>query len=172
MSTSLIAPDILSARPYLLTIDRTSRNLGRFELTSFFASLGSLPAFIADILQHFRPKLRRLDAIVGLDALGFPLAGALGDRLGLPVILARKKGKLALTDGEKLVVGFEDYSVEREGVKGLEIRKDLLKDGMRVIVLYVSFTSILHHIPAQSYSAGGDGPGDPWGELMVAGTNG
>ncbi|RSH95061.1 hypothetical protein EHS25_000147 [Saitozyma podzolica] len=132
---SHIPPEILSARPYLLSIDRTNRGMGRYELTSFFADPSSLPNFVSDVCAHFAAKLP-VDAIVGLDALGFPLAGAMALRLGVGCVLARKRGKLALPKEEIAATdGIRDYSVERAGVKGLEIRKDLLRTGMRVIVV-------------------------------------
>jgi adenine phosphoribosyltransferase len=132
---SHIPAEILSARPYLLSIDRTARGLGRYELTSFFADPSSLPKFVSDVCAHFTAKLP-VDAIVGLDALGFPLAGAMALRLGVGCLLARKRGKLALPTEEIAVTdGIRDYSVERAGEKGLEIRKDLLRRGMRVIVV-------------------------------------
>jgi adenine/guanine phosphoribosyltransferase-like PRPP-binding protein len=129
-------PDLLAARPYLLSIDRTARGLGRYELTSFFATPHALSSFLTDLVSHFQPSLLSLDAIVGLDALGFVIAGALGQKLNLPVILARKVGKIALREDDVVRSGgIQDYSVQTQGVKGLEIRKDLLKKGMKVLVV-------------------------------------
>ena len=145
-SSSPIPEDILAARPYLSYIDRTSRGLGRYELTSFFAHPDSLTLFTSDIILHLsdpsnpsNDKLQNgiesIDAVVGLDALGFIVAGALGCRLGKSVICARKRGKLALEKDDVIGRDFEDYSVEKQGVKGLEIRKDLLRVGMKVLVV-------------------------------------
>ena len=143
MTVYLPPPEIISARPYLLAIDRAARGLGRYELTSFFATPNAVSSFVTDIISHFQSKIAQLDAVVGIDALGFPVAGALGDRLGVPIILARKKGKLALQAEDMVRTdAFEDYSVTREGVKGLEIRKDLLRSGMKVIVLCVSHPAL------------------------------
>lgn len=124
------------SRPYLHAIDRTDRHLGRYELTSFFAAPSALSSFVSDLVAHFAPKLPAIDAIVGLDALGFVVAGALAERLGKPVILARKGGKLPLSEGEVVSSGrFADYSVEKRGEKSLEIRRDLLRPGMGVLVV-------------------------------------
>jgi adenine/guanine phosphoribosyltransferase-like PRPP-binding protein len=131
-------PAILAARPYLLSIDRTPRGLGRYELTSFFATPNALSSFTSDTISHFSTHLPSLNAVVGLDALGFVAAASLGERLGLPIILARKRGKIALYDEDVVrTKEFRDYSVEKQGAKGLEIRRDLLKKGMKVIVVYV-----------------------------------
>lgn len=143
-----IASEILEARPYLRAIDRTSRGLGRYDLTSFYAAPDALGLWVDDIAAYFsRPRSRQdngtdphpsepVDAIVGLDALGFPPAGALAYKLGVPLILARKRGKVPLPEDELYrTEDFEDYSVDRQGKKGLEIRRDLLKEGMRVIVV-------------------------------------
>ena len=143
MTAYLPLREIISARPYLLAIDRAPRGLGRFELTSFFATRNAVSSFVTDIIDHFQNKISQLDAVVGIDALGFPVAGALGDRLGVPIILARKKGKLALRAEDVVSTDeFEDYSVASQGGKGLEIRKDLLRSGMKVIVLCVSHLSL------------------------------
>ncbi|KAL7424522.1 hypothetical protein Q5752_000206 [Cryptotrichosporon argae] len=129
-------PVPFAARPYLAAVDRTPRGLGRFDLTSFFAAPGALQAFVADLLVHFAAALPGVDAVVGLDALGFVLAGALGAAADRPVVLMRKRGKLALADDEKVGTGaFSDYAAAREGDKAFEVRRDLLKPGMSVIVV-------------------------------------
>lgn len=55
---------------------------------------------------------------------------------GIPVILARKGGKIPLPSDEILSTEqFGDYAVARLGMKSLEIRKSLLKEGMNVILV-------------------------------------
>lgn len=131
-----VSPPPLTTRAYLHAVDRTSRGLGRYELTSFFATPGALSSFVADLATHFAPKLPFVDAVVGLDALGFVVAGALAERVGKPVILSRKGGKLALPAEEVVSSGaFADYSVVEKGEKSMEIRRDLLREGMGVLVV-------------------------------------
>ncbi|KAL1407534.1 hypothetical protein Q8F55_006967 [Vanrija albida] len=123
-------------RPYLQAVDRTDRSKGRYELTSFFATPGALDGLLCDMVGHFSGQLPRVDAIVGLDALGFVLAGGLAALTGKPAILLRKGGKLALSGPELASSGtFDDYAAAREGGKALEVRRDLVRRGMRLIVV-------------------------------------
>ena len=162
------SPTILARRPYLDAIDRSNRGLGRYELTTFFAQPDALSSFARDAAAHFPGHV---DAVVGLDAMGFVVAGAVGMVMGRPVICMRKKGKIALracpnplhsteglptpppsatehgaaskSGGSRGCEGgckistddFLDYAAAREGTKGLEVRRDLLKPGMRVIAV-------------------------------------
>lgn len=98
-----------------------------------------MSGFVADLAAHFSAKLPTVDAVVGLDALGFVLAGALGEKIQKPVILARKGGKIAMPRDEVASsAAYDDYTVKKgfagEG-KVLEFRKDLLRKGMKVIIV-------------------------------------
>ena len=134
-SSSTTTPD----RPYLSAIDRTRRDGHvRYELTSFFARPGALQAFVKDTIDFFQAEMESLDAWVGLDALGFLVSGGLSAVTGKPVIPARKGGKLALPESDILRTGhISDYLKLDEKVmaKTLEVRKDLIKPGMKVIVV-------------------------------------
>ena len=69
-----------------------------------------------------------IDAIVALDARGFIFGSPLSIELEVPLILARKAGKLPGNT--------ESISYELEyGKAVLEIRKDSIKKGMRVLVV-------------------------------------
>lgn len=117
-------------------IDRTCRpGVAKYDLSSFYASPGAMEGFVNDCIKHFDHVLPNIDAIVGLDALGFPMAGAVGYAARKPVILARKAGKLALTADE--VLNSERIGIAQLGAepKPLEIRKDLLRPGMKVLVV-------------------------------------
>lgn len=132
-------------RAYLQCIDRTCRaNVPKYELTSFYASsvpsptsetpssapLSALSAFVRDMYAYFYDRLDATDAIVGLDALGLPLAAGLAVLADKPMVTLRKAGKLALLDDE--VARSQPLY---EGDKVLEVRKDLIRPGMRVIVV-------------------------------------
>ncbi len=68
------------------------------------------------------------DAIVAIDARGFLFGGALAERLGLGVILVRKKGKLPAETHEV------SYDLEY-GSATLEMHVGALEKGQRVVIL-------------------------------------
>jgi len=75
-----------------------------------------------------RWKDERIEVIVGIDARGFILGGALADRLGCGFVPVRKRGKLP--DATRAV----EYALEY-GTDTLEIHADALDPGTRVLVL-------------------------------------
>jgi adenine phosphoribosyltransferase len=68
------------------------------------------------------------DRIVGLDARGFPMAGALSAMTGKPFAMARKKGKLP---GETIST---EYELEY-GTDELHLQTDSVLDGDRVLII-------------------------------------
>ncbi len=66
--------------------------------------------------------------MAGVDARGFVLAGALADRMGLPIILVRKKGKLPYRTLS------EDYTLEY-GSATIEIHADAVPEGAPVLLV-------------------------------------
>lgn len=75
-----------------------------------------------------RYRGRQIDAVVGMDARGFVFGGALAYVLGLPLVLARKKGKLP---GETIS---ETFQLEY-GTDTVEIHSDALAEGARVLLI-------------------------------------
>jgi adenine phosphoribosyltransferase len=69
-----------------------------------------------------------LDAIVGIEARGFPYAAALAYRLGIGFVTLRKAGKLPRA------VHSQEYSLEY-GVATLELHQDSLDQHMRVLIV-------------------------------------
>ncbi|NLI15943.1 MAG: adenine phosphoribosyltransferase, partial [candidate division Zixibacteria bacterium] len=82
------------------------------------------------VIDHLyeRYKDKKLDAIVGIESRGFIFCGALADRLKVAFIPARKPGKLP---AETIS---ESYDLEY-GKATLEMHKDAIKRGMRVLVV-------------------------------------
>lgn len=69
-----------------------------------------------------------VDAIVGIESRGFIFGAALAQRLGMGLITVRKPGKLP---AEVLSIEYElEYGVDR-----LEIHRDALTEGHRVVVV-------------------------------------
>lgn len=69
-----------------------------------------------------------IEAVAGIDARGFIIGGALADRLGVGFVPIRKKGKLPADTLE------ESYELEY-GTAALELHKDALKAGARVLLV-------------------------------------
>ncbi len=70
----------------------------------------------------------RLDAVVGIEARGFILGGAVAHRLSVGFVPVRKKGKLPWE-----TVG-EDYELEY-GMDRVEIHRDALEPKSRVLIV-------------------------------------
>jgi adenine phosphoribosyltransferase len=77
---------------------------------------------------HTRYGEHKLDAIVAADARGFVFGAALAYAMDLPLVLARKKGKLP---ADTLA---EDYQLEY-GTATVEIHADALRAGQRVLLV-------------------------------------
>ncbi len=76
--------------------------------------------------SHF--KARGITKIAAIDSRGFLFGGALADRMNLPLVLIRKKGKLPY---ETISA---DYELEY-GTDSLEIHTDAVSSGDKVAVL-------------------------------------
>jgi adenine phosphoribosyltransferase len=113
-------------KSYLQRID-TQTPGNRNDVTPVFADAESFAQLIDDLAEPFLDT--PLDCIACIDALGFILGTALARRLGVGIIPVRKGGKLPVkTDGKS----FRDYSGQ---VKRLEIRRDILPDQARVLLV-------------------------------------
>ena len=78
---------------------------------------------LEEIVDEWQP-----DILVGIESRGFLLASALADRMGLPMTMIRKKGKLP---GE-----VESYEYDLEyGTDIIEIQSDAIETGQRVVIL-------------------------------------
>ena len=75
------------------------------------------------IVSEWKP-----DVLAGIESRGFLLSAALSDRMGIPMTMIRKKGKLP---GE--VISHE-YDLEY-GTDTIEIQSDAIRPGQRVVIL-------------------------------------
>lgn len=69
-----------------------------------------------------------IEAVVGIEARGFILGGAIADRLGTGFVPFRKKGKLPWR-----AVG-QDYELEY-GTDMIEVHEDAIRSGERVLIV-------------------------------------
>jgi len=96
------------------------------DLTTLWKD-GRLNRISTDIFYE-RYKGKQLDKIVGIEARGFIVAAPLADRLGIGFVPARKLGKLP---SKKLTVKY----VLEYGKQGLEVHKDAIEKGDRVLIM-------------------------------------
>jgi len=119
---------------------RTKWILDYFHPTPNFPTSGIQFQWYANLLRNptaFRQAVKELadrykdmhvDVIAGLDSRGFIFSSALAYEMKLPLILIRKPGKLPGAT-EKI-----EYALEY-GRNSLEIEKDSLRQGQRVVIV-------------------------------------
>lgn len=95
------------------------------DLTPVFADAGAFAAVVDELAAPFAG---RFDVVAGVEARGFPLAGAIAARHDTGMLLVRKAGKLP---GERVA---ESYALEY-GSAELELGTGLLAPGARVLVV-------------------------------------
>lgn len=96
------------------------------DITTLLQDPAAFHHAIKQIAQFCRE--RAVDIVVGVESRGFILGAPLAYELGLGFVLIRKRGKLP---GEVLSV---EYELEY-GVDALEIHKDAIKPGMKVVLV-------------------------------------
>ena len=73
-------------------------------------------------------KDNKIDAVAGIESRGFIFAAPLAEKLGIPLILIRKKGKLPCETVEMT------YDLEY-GTATIEMHKDAIKPGQKVLIV-------------------------------------
>ena len=96
------------------------------------ASVFNAPTGLRDVMSLFNDYIVDnnifYDKIVGLDARGFPMAGALSASTGIPFSMARKKGKLP---GKTI---YTEYELEY-GIDELHLQEDAVLSNERVLII-------------------------------------
>ena len=96
------------------------------DVTTLFQDAEAFRATIDALVEVIGPL--RPDIVAAVDARGFLLGGALAYKLGKPVVLVRKKGKLPY----RTVA--EDYALEY-GTATIEVHADACRTGDRVVII-------------------------------------
>ncbi|MEO8668296.1 MAG: adenine phosphoribosyltransferase [Bauldia sp.] len=96
------------------------------DITTLIADPVGLRSAIDGLVWPFLTQ--RIDHVVGIEARGFILGGAVADELGRGFVPIRKKGKLP-----SKTIG-EDYSLEY-GVDTIEIHADAIHTGDRILLI-------------------------------------
>jgi len=93
------------------------------DITTLLKDAPSFKKAVDLLTEQF--SRRKLDLVVGIEARGFMIGGAIAYNLGLGFVPARKKGKLP---GTKI---FEEYSLEYSS-EYLEMHSDAISKGQRI----------------------------------------
>ncbi len=96
------------------------------DVTTLFQDAGAFRATIDALAEVTKPL--NPDIVAAVDARGFILGGALSYKLGKPIVLVRKKGKLPYQTVA------EDYALEY-GTATIEVHADACRPGDRVVVV-------------------------------------
>jgi adenine phosphoribosyltransferase len=95
------------------------------DVTPVLADASALAAVVDELAEPFAGGF---DVVAGVEARGFPLAGAIAARSGTGLLLIRRAGKLP---GEHLT---ESYALEY-GTADLEVHAGQLAAGTRVLIV-------------------------------------
>jgi|TARA_R110000851_G_C13056502_1_gene563613 adenine phosphoribosyltransferase len=98
------------------------------DMASIFNAQKGLQNVMSLFNDYITDNKIEFNKIVGLDARGFPMAGALSASTGIPFSMARKKGKLP---GETI---FTEYELEY-GTDELHLQKGAIEKGDKVLIL-------------------------------------
>ena len=96
------------------------------DVTTLFSDPRGLRLAIDQLLEPYVGQ--KIDKVIGLEARGFILGGAVAHRLGVGFVPVRKKGKLP---GKTIS---QDYKLEY-GEATVEIHEDALEAGERVLIV-------------------------------------
>jgi len=113
-------------KAYLRRID-TDTPGNRNDVTPLFAHPEAFDALVDDLVSSIAGT--PIDLVACIDALGFILGTAVARQLGVGVLPVRKGGKLPVPADR---AWFRDYTGQE---KSLEIRCDILKQGLRVLIV-------------------------------------
>jgi adenine phosphoribosyltransferase len=97
-----------------------------YDITSVLTNPGAFKFCLDSMVKLYKGE--KLDAIAAIESRGFLFAAPLCDRLGLPLILVRKKGKLPGKTRSK------KYALEY-GEAEIEIHEADIPSGGRILIL-------------------------------------
>ena len=97
-----------------------------YDITSILSNPEAFTYCISYMVKIYKDKI--IDSIVAVEARGFLFAAPLAEKLGIPLILARKKGKLPGKVVEK------SFALEY-GEDVIQIQKNDIKKGDNILVI-------------------------------------
>jgi len=102
----------------------------RYDVTPIFQNPKVFSNLINDLIKPFKDK--KFNVIVGLDALGFIIGGAMAHKLKKSFVPIRKGGKLPGIKGTVIRTKAIDYSGKK---KTFEMNKGAIKKGDKVLIV-------------------------------------
>lgn len=106
--------------------DFPKKGIGFKDITTLIKNGPALREAIDRICSHFENK--KIDAVLGIEARGFILAGAIAYKKGLGMIPVRKPKKLPAKTIR------EEYSLEY-GTDAIEIHADAIQPGQNILMI-------------------------------------
>lgn len=97
-----------------------------YDITSVLVNPESFKYVIDQMISIYKDK--KIDAVAGVESRGFIFAAPFAEKLGIPLILIRKKGKLPGDTYEC------SYSLEY-GTATVEVHKEDIKKGQNILVV-------------------------------------
>lgn len=97
-----------------------------YDVTSIIVNPQAFKFVIDEMVKIYKDK--KIDAIAGIESRGFIFAAPLAEKLGIPLVLIRKKGKLP---GETYECS---YSLEY-GTATIEVHKSDIKKGQNFLIV-------------------------------------
>lgn len=100
----------------------------RYDVTPIFGNPKVFSNLVNDLIKPFRKT--KFDKIVGLDALGFIIGGAISNKLKIGFVPVRKGEKLPGL--KKIKTSFIDYTKKK---KTFEMNKGSIKKGDKILIV-------------------------------------
>ena len=97
-----------------------------YDITGVFVNPKAFDFCIKKMIELYKDA--KIDAVAGVESRGFIFAAPLAEKLGIPLILIRKKGKLPGDTYEC------SYALEY-GTATIEVHKDDIKKGQNVLIV-------------------------------------
>ncbi len=114
-------------RPHILEINNWPRlGIRCYDISPLLADRETFGELIEVLAEPYLGV--QIDAVVGIEARGFLLAGAVAHRLGTGVVMIRKKGKIPPPTVA------QEYSYEYAS-QIIEMRADALSSGAQIILI-------------------------------------
>jgi adenine phosphoribosyltransferase len=97
-----------------------------YDITSIFINPEAFRYSVAKMIEHYRNK--KIDGVIAIESRGFLMGACYAEKAGVPLVLARKKGKLP---GKTLQ---QSYDLEY-GSATLEIHESDLTPGKQWLII-------------------------------------